>query len=110
MATITPERVSSTSTVYVHVPISATDRDTGQAVALGDLDVELAFVSGSSSAKPSEVDWLAAQWNDAATEARVLIGPQNSGHVLAAGTWMVWWRVHDLPEEPEDQAGLLVIY
>lgn len=107
MVTQQPERISSTSTVMVHVPISATDFDTGLPVALGALPVRLAFVARGT--KPGAGDWKVAAWSADGKKARILVGPLNNGLLLVARSYDVWWRVTDLPEVPEQPAPLGVV-
>jgi hypothetical protein len=98
--------IASSSTEYVNVPVSATMAGTPYNPT-GDL-VYMAFVAGS--AQPStfyEGNWVTTV--QGTYIARCLVGPANSGTVLAPGLYVVWVKITDSPEVPIRQAGTLQI-
>lgn len=101
--------LSSASTQYVQVPVRAWNQ--GTIYDPTALTVYMAFVT---SGTPSAADWNAAEWAWTATDlgyyaAQCLVGPENSGVVLAAGTYAVWVQVTGSPEVPVQNAGALTI-
>jgi hypothetical protein len=98
----------ASSTMYVQVPVQATVagvpyNPTADAVAM-------AFMPGSS--QPSSGSWNTGSWSTTAQGnylAQVLVGPANSGVVLAPGTYAVYVRITDSPEVPVLPAGNLQI-
>lgn len=101
--------LSSLSTQYVIVPVRAFSA--GVAYNPTADTVQMAFkVSGT----PSGGDWNTASW--AATSAvngaylaQCLVGPQNSGVVLAIGSYTIWVKITDSPEVPVLVVGALTI-
>jgi len=89
-------RISSLSTVYLTVPVSATRA--GIALDLSSDVVEWAFPARGAA----PVTWIVGDW--AAGLARVLLGPVG-GTVLLAGFYDAWLRVTDSPERPVLQVG-----
>lgn len=88
----------SISVEYARVRITAN-------VSLSSQTVELAFM-GSRTTEPGDSDWVTATWlGDAGTtrDAGVLVGPGQ--HVLAEGSYWVWFRVTDTPEIPARYAA-----
>jgi hypothetical protein len=96
------------STLYVQVPIQATVSGTpydptGDAVAM-------AFMPGSG--QPGSGDWNTGSWQTTAQGiylAQCLVGPENSGVVLAPGTYAVFVKITDNPEVPVLPSGSLQI-
>jgi hypothetical protein len=95
-------QIPSISVEYARVRIIAN-------VDLGSQLVEIAFV-GSRTTEPVSGDWVTASWlgsTGTTREAGVLVGP--GAHVLAEGTWYLWFRLTDSPEVPARYAGTLRI-
>lgn len=102
-----PLALSAQSTVYVKVPVTATVN--GAAVDPTTDTVALAFpVSGVT---PASDDWHTGSWETSGTThyARLLVGP-NGALNLAAGSFDVWVKVTDNPEQPVNQVDTLTIY
>jgi hypothetical protein len=99
-------RLSSLSTEYVRVPVSA--RENGAVVDPTSDPVSMAFKA--EGAEPEEVDWVAGSWEtDGETfYARCLIGPDGDQQ-LADGTYLMWVRIAAAPEEPVRRVGRLVV-
>lgn len=95
--TVAPTVLTTSDTLFVDVPISATDED-GVPVDLSRDQVALAFLPPGQI--PTEGDWLAATWNAAATKASVLVGPGPGGVIYPPGRYVAWWTVTDNPEVP----------
>ena len=90
--------IPSTSVQYVHVPITGTDLDGGEPVAMA--------VIATTAEEPATGDWKTANWD--AGSARILIGP-GTDLQLADGIYRVWVRVTASPEIPVIRSGLLRI-
>lgn len=99
--------LSSLATMMVQVPITARLGGSPNYNPTGDA-VALAFIAGT--AKPTTPDWQPGSW---ATDpgptylAQALVGP--SAFVLSPGTYQIWVKVTDNPEQPVLMAGQLVI-
>ena len=100
MATL---KMSELSTEYVRVSV-ATNPPTDPTTD----DVSLAFLEAGT--EPTDPDWIAGTWETVSGTyyARVLVGPD--GHALDVGSYIVWLKVVDNPEEPVRKAGKLVIF
>lgn len=101
-----PEYLSSASTEYVRVAVSA--RENGAVVdPTGNL-VRMAFLARRED-QPVEDDWVNAAWevDGAKFYARTLVG--DGATELDPGSWWVWVQVVDNPEVPVKQAGRLHI-
>jgi len=99
--------ISSLSTVYVQVPVSATFNGIIHDPTADT--VQMAFMTGT--AKPSGPDWHTGGWDTApgpVYSAQVLIGP-SGGVSLAVGVYTVWLKITDSPEIPVDTVGFLTI-
>lgn len=99
---------SSLATMQVQVPITARVNGDLSYDPTGDA-VQMAFIIGA--AKPAAADWHAGTWTtDPGPEylAQCLVGP-NGGVVLDPGTYQIWVKITDNPEQPVIQAGQLVI-
>lgn len=74
--------------------------------------VQMAFVT--IGADPTSGDWHTGSWEAAQANntyfAQVLVGPANSGVVLARGTYAVWVKITDNPEIPVAQVGTIQIF
>ena len=99
--------MSSTSTDTVAYRVTATNYDGTAATISGDV-VQLAWIP-TTQAKPAAGDWHTASWV-AANIAGLLVGPANSGVVLAPGHYAAWARIVDNPEVPEIPCGQLIIF
>lgn len=98
--------VSSLSTVNIQVPVQASAE--GAPYNPTSDTVQLAFAL--SSAYP--VTWYTGSWTTTVQGnyiAQCLVGPANSGVVLAPGTYTVWVKITDSPEVPVLPAGSLQI-
>lgn len=91
----------------VQVPITARLNGSPNYDPTGDA-VQLAFIAGT--AKPTDADWRPGTWGidpGPTYLAQCLVGP--NAVVLAPGTYQVWVKVTDNPEQPVLMAGQLVI-
>ena len=100
--------ISHLSTQYVLVPVRAWTQ--GQPYNPTSLPVAMAFVNGWSP--PGT--WNTAEWAWTAAvngyyAAQCLVGPENSGVDLAAGTYDVWVQVTGTTEVPVINTGTLTI-
>lgn len=97
-------QLSSLSTEYVRVPVSAFED--GVEVNPSPLAVEMAFPA--YGVEPAGGDWVTAEWEPGAAcggwFARCLVGPAGAV-TLANGSYDVWVRVTDSPETPVRKAG-----
>lgn len=93
--------IPSTSTEYLHVPVTTTPAGT----SLDGVPVKVAVVA--HRANPASSEWRTASWDDGA--ARLLIGP-GSDTVLTAGDYRVWISI-DPPgaENVIRQSGVLSV-
>lgn len=93
--------IPSSSTEYLHVPVTAP-----AGVDLTSAPVQIAVVAHADN--PTEAEWHEAEWADGT--ARILIGPDGGALALARGTYRVWIGV-DPPgaENITRQAGQLNI-
>jgi hypothetical protein len=110
-------RIQNQSTEYVPAQVTATKN--GQAYnPTGD---NVYFWFGGSAASPTtpatvngviQTGWIQGTWETAGTAyiANGLVGPANSGMVLATGIYSVWVQVTDNPEVPIRKAGTLTVY
>lgn len=100
--------LSSLSTEYVQVPVSATAA--GVPVNPTSDQVQFAFMP---TGNPAGADWHLGSWETIAPDtylAQILVGPGSGGIPLAAGTtYQIWVKVTDNPEQPVRQVGLLKI-
>lgn len=101
--------VSSLSTQYILVPVRAFKA--GVLFNPTADTVQLAFmVSGT----PGTSDWKTGSWASTTAVngvylAQILIGPKNSGVVLALGSYTIWVQITDNPEIPVMAVGSLAI-
>jgi hypothetical protein len=98
--------IASSSTIYVNVPVQATVA--GQPYNPTADTVQMAFVAGP--AQP--VTFYAGNWVTTVQGtyiARCLVGPANSGVVLAPGLYACWVKVTDSPEVPVLPAGTIQV-
>lgn len=100
--------ISHLSTQYVLAPIRAWSQ--GQPYNPTGLTVQMAFVNGwSPPGSWNDASWA---WTTAVNgyyAAQCLVGPENSGVVLAIGTYDVWVQVTGDPEVPVIVTGTLTI-
>jgi len=95
---------SVVSTQYVQVAVTAMVN--GAAVDPTGSAVQMAFVpvtSPPSSPDPTSGEWNAATWETdpgPAYWSQILVGPANSGLVLAIGSYVCWVKVLSSPEVP----------
>ena len=97
-------RLSSLSTDYLRYKVTVAEDPTGDAVA---------FAFTTSNTPPGDGDWHSGSWEtyaNGSAVARILIGPANSGHALAVGSWIPWIKITDSPEIPVRQMPTLTIY
>lgn len=80
---------------YLHVPITSPQ---GANLSL----VQMAVVT--IPARPTNGDWTAAAWDEAARVATLLVGPYAAPAVMS-----VWVRITDNPEVPVFQAGTIAV-
>lgn len=102
--------MSSASTQYVLVPVRAWNQ--GTLYNPTGLPVKMAFLPAGSV--PASADWHTASWawtttSDGYYAAQCLVGPENSGVILASGIYAVWVQVTGTPEVPVQNAGALTI-
>jgi hypothetical protein len=98
--------IAAVSTEYVNVPVQVTQN--GEPYNPTADTVQFAFVAGS--AQPAT--WYTGSWQTTVQGnylAQCLIGPQNSGVVLAPGTYTVWLQITTDTEVPIKPAGSLLI-
>lgn len=92
-------RISSQSTEYILVAVTASVVVTGDPVAL-------AFTAPGTD--PASGDWLTGNWVNG--KARVLVGPAGGAKTLTAGSWDLWVRVTDNPEIPVRRVDQITVY
>lgn len=95
-------RVSTLSTVYLRVPVSATVG--GQPVAVTDDPVSWAFTAVGAS--PGM--WYTGDWEG--QSARILIGPGGTTNALPPREYWVWLRVVDSPESIAEHVDTVAVY
>ncbi|MDX3353905.1 hypothetical protein PV703_11405 [Streptomyces sp. ME01-24h] len=93
--------IPSSSTEYLHVPVTAP-----QGVDLTGAPVQIAIVAHADN--PTGEEWKTADWADGA--ARLLVGPDGGALALGRGRYEVWIAI-DPPgaENIVRQAGVLDI-
>lgn len=99
--------ISSLSTEYVQVPISATAA--GTPVNPTSDQVQFAFLA---TGNPTTSDWVLGSWETIAPNtyiAQCLVGPAGGVTLTAGTTYTIWIKVTDNPETPVRQVGLLKI-
>jgi hypothetical protein len=96
-----------------YVPVTITATVAGQPYNPTADVVEMAFTPASTSTQP--VTWYTGSWDStdpvpgtSSYTALCLIGPGGTT-TLTAGTWQVWVRITDSPEQPVIPAGQLRI-
>lgn len=102
--------ISSLTTEYVRVPVSATEA--GVAVSPVSDTVDMAFVTAGSV--PDDLDWASASWEqDASTGtlyARTLVGPDGGDVTLSSGgPYDIYVRIADNPETIVHRVGALAV-
>lgn len=100
-------RISSLSTEYVRVPVTATKN--GLPYDPTSSTVQMAFPG--YGVEPITGDWKSASWETQGGNywARCLIGPSGGTITLADGFYDVWVKIADSPETPVRRAGTLTI-
>jgi hypothetical protein len=104
---VTALTISSLSRVMVQVPVTARLNGSPNYDPTGDV-VAMAFIPGP--AKPDGDDWHVGSWGTDPGPtylAQCLVGPD--AVELTPGTYQIWVKVTDAPEQPVMQAGQLVI-
>lgn len=93
------------ATEYIYVEVTNTNRD-----PTGD-PVRFAFITPSNKRPDSATTWITGEWDPGAATptARVLIGPDNGGHPLAAGTYGMHVWITDNPETPLRFSGYVTV-
>jgi hypothetical protein len=93
------------TTEYLYSTITAESDPTGDVV-------QWAFTDGRQW-PTSDTPWIDAEWEPGSTgnvaRTRLLVGPENSGHVVPLGFYSAWVRITDTPEVPVKFAGYLTI-
>lgn len=79
-----PVLIPSTSTEFLHVPVSGP-----AGVDLTGTAPKIAILPGSTHTNPEAGDWKTGDWTDDG-EARLLIGPDGGAVTLAPGDYRVW--------------------
>lgn len=100
--------LASASTENVQVPVQV--YKAGQPYDPSLDTVQFAFIT--SGGQPVTGDYHAGSWtvnSQGIHLAQCLVGPANSGVVLAPGTYTVWVKITDTPEVPVRPAGTLAI-
>jgi hypothetical protein len=102
-----PHGISTVSREYVRVPVAATI--SGVAYDPTHDTVQMGFTPGYSNDPP--LAWNAAVWDSGGPPyyALCLVGPGGTTS-LTVGTYQVWVRITDNPEQPALLAGQLVVY
>ena len=100
------------STRYVQIPVTATTTTGTPLNPTGD-PVYFALIPDGAG-QPGPGDWQGGTWAATTSSngtywAQILIGPANGGLSLGPGTYAIWYRVVDDPEEPEEPADILRI-
>jgi len=89
-------RISSLSTEYILIPVTA---------SVNVLDDTVAWAFTDSGADPTT--WTSGDW-DPDGKARILVGP--GALALTKGLRDVWLKVTDNPEIPVRRVGQLTVY
>lgn len=102
---------SHLATNYIPAIIGAVRPD-GSPIDVSTDQVFLAFTQGT----PSSGDWITAAWVQVESvtvgppyQAQVLVGPDNSGVLLAQGQYQIWSKLVDFPQTFIQQIGVLYI-
>jgi hypothetical protein len=100
--------LSVLSTEYISVNISSSIGGT-EVNPTSDV-VQFAFIAGPS--EPVSDDWNNGSWasDSAPYVAEILVGPDNGGISLVAGSYIIWVKVISDPEVPVFSVGTLIIY
>lgn len=107
----TSAQITSLSTQYVLVPISATKA--GAAYNPTADPVQFAFAP-TPTYVPQDSDWVSGSWQTVSTSllypysAQCLIGPTGAT-VLTTGTYVIYVQITDNPETPVLTAGQLIV-
>ncbi|MFD9564357.1 hypothetical protein [Streptomyces sp. NPDC059994] len=93
--------IPSSSTEYLHIPVTAP-----AGTDLTAAPVKIAVVAHADN--PSGAEWKTAEWVDGA--ARLLIGPDGGALTLTRGSYRVWIAIDSPgPENVIRQSGMLSI-
>lgn len=100
--------IASISTEFLSADISA--KSGGVSFDPTSDEVDFAFISGPT--EPQSEDWNAGSWVSGGPPyiAEILIGPDNSGLILAKGSYIVWCKVVTTSQVPKFSIGTLIIY
>lgn len=102
-------KISHLTREYVRVPVEASEN--GSPVDPTGSSVHLAFMA--AGLEPTGPDWVLGSWEagdwGGAWYARALVGGGAGGTDLAVGSYDVWVRIQDTPEEVVREAGRLVV-
>lgn len=108
--------ISAASTEYISYPLINPTVNGLPYDPTADV-VQFGFVTAAPNTGTSPSTWVTGSWSTvtpagsaASYVARCLIGPANSGNVLAVGQWWVWIKVTDNPEVPAKPVGTLTVY
>lgn len=99
--------ISSLSTIYVQVAVSATI--SGVLYNPTSDVVQMAFMTGVK--RPTNTDWKTGSWETAPGPtyfAQVLVGPTGT-ITLTVGQYTVWLKIIDNPEVPVASVGTLTV-
>jgi hypothetical protein len=92
------------STEYLHIEWQAS-------VALDQQTVEFAFLTGKNPVPDSSTTWQTGEWEGDASitrTARLLVGP-GAKVQLPTGKVAVFTRLHDSPEVPVRESGVITV-
>lgn len=108
------QQLYSGETKYLTYPVTALTA--GASADPTTASVSFAFHAAAATGTPAASAWYAGDWEtDTSTDptthrARYLIGPDSPDALnLAAGDYVVWWRLDDIPENPAEPIGLLTV-
>lgn len=100
--------IASSSTEYVNVPVQVTEA--GSPYNPTADPVYMAFIAGPVQPTLSQFNTGSFVTTVQGTYyARCLVGPSNSGVILAPGLYTIWVKITDSPEIPIRPAGTLQI-
>ncbi len=68
-------------------------------------DVAMAFMA--PGVNPGLSDLVTASWQTIGTNFYAILAVGPAGHALAVGTYIIWLKVTDSPEIPEEPVGAL---
>lgn len=101
-------RIAVVSTEFVSADVTAMIGSLG--INPTDFPVQFAFTQ--SGAEPQSGDWHNGEWasSNPPYVSQILVGPANSGLILAVGIYQIWVRVITSSQVPVISVGTLVIF